>query len=196
MARTEMVEKTFYQFNELSDSAKDNAIAKYAWNYDWWEDVYYDFIQILEILGFDVDSDDIQFSVGYCQSDYAAFSGIYYHNKNTLQRIKEYAPKDKELHRIAKELVAMQKPCFYALSAKFRYSDYHGYSVDMEDSRRQYGWCDSDGPENEFRKILKDLSKWLYNALRTEYEYRTSEEWFKETASANGWEFDETGEII
>ncbi len=196
MARTEMVEKTFYQFNELEDSAKDNAIAKYACNHDWWDSVYSDFIEILTILGFDVESDKIEFSGFYHQGSYAAFSGSYRHNKGTVQGIKAYAPKDEELHRIAKELVDMQRTCFYALYAEFRYSNYHGYSVDMEDERRQYGWCDSEGPENTFRQVLKDLSKWLYNALQKEYEDRTSYESFAEDAEANYWEFDSSGKII
>lgn len=197
MARVEMVEKTFYQFNELSDSAKDNAIAKYACNHDWWDSVYSDFIEILTILGFDVESDKIEFSGFYHQGSYAAFSGSYRHNKGTVQGIKDYAPKDEELHRIAKELVDMQRKCFYALSSEFRYSNYHGYSIDMEDNRRQYGWVDPNcDAESVFRQVVKDLSKWLYNALESEYENLTSYETFAEDAEANGWEFDETGNII
>ena len=195
MAQTAMVEKTVYQFDELSETAKQNAIEKYAANYDWWDSIYDDFGQILEILGFDVESKDIEFSGFYHQGSYAAFSGYYYFRKEMTKKMKEYAPKDKELHRIAKELSAMQRKNFYSLSAKFRYSDYHGYSVDMEDERRDYGRLDSDEPEKHFREILKDLSKWLYDKLQDEYEYLCSEESFKESCEANDWTFDERGSI-
>lgn len=202
MAKTAMVEKTVYDFDELSQTAKENAISKYAANHEWWDSVYDDFVQILDILGFEVTEHNngrvyynIEFSGFYNQGSYAAFSGYYYFRKEMTKKIKDYAPKDKELHRIAKELSLMQKKCFYSLSAKFRYSDYYGYSADMEDSRRQYGWVDNDEPEKHFREILKDLSNWLYEKLKEEYEYLTSEESFKESADANGWTFDERGNI-
>lgn len=195
MAQTAIVEKTVYNFDELSETAKQNAIEKYAANYDWWDSCYDDFVQILDILGFEVESKDIEFSGFYQQGSYAAFSGYYHFQKDMVKGIKSYAPKDKELHRIAKELSKMQRKCFYSLSAKFRYSDYSGYSVDMEDSRRQYGWVDSDEPEKIFRQVLKDLSSWLYEKLQNEYEYLTSEESFKESCEANEWTFDENGNI-
>lgn len=203
MAMTAMVEKTVYNFDELSQSAKDNAIYKYAANYDWFDSVYDDFVQILDILGFDVISRDgkgrktydIEFSGFYHQGSYAAFSGYYHFQKDMVKGIKSYAPKDKELHRIAKELSKMQRKYFYSLSAKFRYSDYSGYSVDMEDSRRQYGWVDSDEPEKIFRQVLKDLSSWLYESLQNEYEYLTSEESFKESCEANEYTFDSNGNL-
>ena len=202
MAHTAMVEKTVYDFDELSEKAKQNAIYKYAANYDWWDSVYDDFVQILEILGFDVAErggsrkrHNIEFSGFYHQGSYAAFSGYYYFRQGMSKEIKNYAPKDKELHRIAKELTEMQRKYFYQLSAKFTYSDYYGYSVDMEDGRRQYGWLDSNEPEKVFRQVLKDLSSWLYDSLQKEYEYLTSEESFKESCEANEWTFDEDGNI-
>lgn len=202
MAQTAFVEKTVYDFDELSQSAKENAIHQYAANHDWWDSVYDDFIQILDIFGFEVTEHkngrkhhNIEFSGFYRQGSYAAFSGYYYFRKEMAKKIKEYAPKDEELHRIAKELTEMQRKNFYSLSAKFRYSDYSGYSVDMEDGRRQYGWMDSDEPEKHFREILKDLSSWLYKYLEREYEYLNSEEHFKETCEANGYTFDCNGNL-
>ena len=202
MAQTAMVEKTVYEFDELSETAKAHAIQLYAVHHDWWDCVYDDFVQILDILGFDVEirnngrkSYNIEFSGFYHQGSYAAFSGRYYYKKGALKGIKEYAPKDEELHRIAKELTEMQRKYFYQLSAKFRYSNYHGYSVDMEDDRKRYGYIESVEPEQIFRQILKDLSSWLYDKLESEYEYLNSEESFKESCEANEWTFDERGNI-
>ena len=95
MAVTAMVEKTVYDFSELSDSAKDNAISKYCCNYDWFDSVYDDFVQILDILGFDVEeqrngrkSYNIEFSGFSHQGSYAAFSGSYCYRKNMMKSIK------------------------------------------------------------------------------------------------------------
>jgi len=196
MAITALVEKTVYDFSELSDTAKQEAISRYACNHDWWDGVYDDFLQICEILGFKVKSKDVQFSGFYHQGSYAAFSGYYYFRKEMVKKIKEYAPQDEELHRIAKELSAMQRKCFYSLSAKFTYSDYHGYSVDMEDERRNHGWLDAGcDAEDVFRQVLKDLSAWLYKQLQNDYEDQTSEESFKELAEINEWTFNENGRI-
>ena len=202
MAHTAMIEKTVYDFSELSDSAKDNAIAKYACNYDWWDSSYDDFVQVLEILGFDVQNyanpkngPNIEFSGFSHQGSYAAFSGSYCYRKNMMKAIKEYAPKDEVLHEIASALFEMQRTCFYALSAKFTYSYYRGYSIDMEDSRRQYGWMDSIETEGEFRRILKKLSNWIYDSLEKEYEYRMSYECFQDECDANEYTFDSNGNI-
>ena len=202
MAITALVEKTVYKFDELSDSAKDHAISQYACDYDWWDLVYEDFNEILTILGFDVEEHhngrkrlNIEFSGFYHQGSYAAFCGSYHFRKGMVKAIKDYAPQDEELFRIAKELVAMQKATFYSLSANFTYSDYRGYSVDMECSRHNYGWCDLNEPETHFREILKDLSAWLYKKLENEYEYFTSYESFEEQAEANEWTFDSKGNI-
>lgn len=196
MAQTAMVEKTVYDFSELSQTAKDNAISALACDYDWWDSVYDDFSQILNILGFEVKSSDIQFSGFYHQGSYAAFSGYYYFRSGISKRIKEYAPKDAELHRIAKELTEMQRKCFYNLSAKFSYSNYYGYSVDMEDGRRNYGWLDAGcDAETVFRDLVKDLSDWLYKQLQADYEDRQKEESFLEMCEANEWTFDENGKL-
>ena len=61
--RTETIE--IYTFDELSDSAKEKARGWWRngdLDYDWYEPVYSDFVEICGILGFDVDSRDIQFS--------------------------------------------------------------------------------------------------------------------------------------
>ena len=196
MAQTAMVEKTVYDFSELSQTAKEHAIGNLACDYGWWDGVYDDFSEILNILGFEVKSDDIQFSGFYTQGSYAAFSGYYYFRSGISKGIKEYAPNDAELQRIAKELTEMQRKCFYNLSAKFSYSNYYGYSVDMEDGRRQYGWLDANcDAETVFRQVLKDLSAWLFNALQDDYEDKQKEENFLELCEANEWTFDENGNL-
>lgn len=112
-----------------------------------------------------------------------------------MKAIKEYAPKDEELHRIARDIQDMQKRHFYGISAKFRYSYHHGYSFDTEDSRRQYGWTDTDDAENTLRQAVNDLLAWLCKALQNEYESRMSDEYFQKDCDANGYTFDSRGNI-
>lgn len=198
MAQTAMVEKTVYDVSELSPTAFERAWQKHVENidHDWWDSVYDDFIQILDLMGFDVKSENVQFSGFYHQGSYAAFSGYYYFKKGASKEIKAYAPNDAELHRIAKELTEMQRKCFYQLSGSFKYSDYYGYSIDMEDGRRNYGWLDAGcDAESVFRDLVKDLSAWLYNKLQEEWEYMTSKEEFIASCEANDYQFNSRGDI-
>lgn len=197
MAQTAMIEKTVYEVTELSATAFETAWAHYADSlHDWWDFVYEDFMSILEILGFEVKSDNIEFSGFSHQGSYAAFSGRYYFRKEMVKKIKDYAPEDKELHNIAKVLSEMQRKCFYSLSAKFTYSNYHGYSIDMEDGRRGYGYLDANcDAEDVFRQVVKDLSAWLYKQLEKSWEYISSKEAFIDCCQCNDYTFNENGKL-
>ena len=111
--RTETIE--IYTFDELSDDAKDKA--REWWlggglDYDWYEFIFYDFLNICEILGFDVIESNIHFS-GFCsQGDGASFTGSYKYSRGAANKIREYAPQDKVLHEIADTLQALQKRNF------------------------------------------------------------------------------------
>ena len=87
-----IIEKTVYQFSELSDKAKEKAR-------DWFrscsdssdlDNVITDFCSIADLIGLELSTrsvklmsgktrqePEIYYSVAYCQGDYAAFSGTW-----------------------------------------------------------------------------------------------------------------------
>jgi hypothetical protein len=52
--------------------------------------------------------------------DGASFDTFYSHEKDAPRRIREYAPQDTKLHRIADVLYAIQRRNFYQLTAETR----------------------------------------------------------------------------
>lgn len=98
-----------YQFEELSDRAKEKAREWYRScpDYDWWEFVYDDAISMAEILGIDIDyrhhaptkpgskgdkEPKIWFSGFSSQGDGACWEGTYRYAKGALKKLQAEAP--------------------------------------------------------------------------------------------------------
>ncbi|ECI2947336.1 antitoxin of toxin-antitoxin stability system, partial [Salmonella enterica subsp. diarizonae] len=117
-----VISTTVYLSDELSESAREKARAWYCeggLEYDWYSDVYEDFILICNILGVRLktrtftttggryhEKTCIWFSGFCCQGDGACFEGMYHYQPGAAQHIREHAPQDEALHRIADELQA------------------------------------------------------------------------------------------
>ncbi len=200
--RTIMVEKTLYQFHELPEDAKQYAISTY-WGEDWdYEGVFYDAKQIGKCMGIDID--DIYFR-GFCsQGDGACFTGHYRYAKAGVKAVMEYAPQDKGLHRIAKELQRIQSKYFYKLRSEIKHRGryYHEMCMSIEtihtdgDMNRYDCRGPSDDDENDIKEALRDFARWIYTRLKEQYEYETSEEAVLEACEENGYEFDSKGGIV
>lgn len=197
-----------YQFDELSDKAKEKAR-------DWWRELeaqdfdpdYDDFEAVAKILGIEfaraqigkkkdgspIYSPDIRWSGFSSQGDGASFAGTYQHAKGCIKAIKSYAPKDKELHRIAQELTDLQKKYGYSLAATVTQSGhyYHQYTMDLEMS--DYGEGVKQEDYDALRDLLRDFAGWIYKALEEEYDYRMSDENVDESIRANEYWFRENG---
>ena len=110
----EIIETTVYRLGELSD-AKDKARAWYregGFDYDWYDAVYEDFQHIVEILGLDLKSRSVRLMGGGTRQDPCIWfeaSGARgtgpgrraFLSESRSGRIRDYAPQDTELHRIA-----------------------------------------------------------------------------------------------
>lgn len=193
-----------FTYDELSDSAKETAR-------QWWLEcrdssdfdyVVEDFKAIAEMMGFQFKTHPVRlmsgkermdaniwWSVGYCQSDFAAFEGSYRYAKGFANKVQAYAPKDETLHSICDALLVLQKGAGYRLNYGITYSDYYGVAVEPD----LYGKETSYEQDKEFREIVKSLNRWLYDRLREEDEYQTSEEAIAEAMEANEYTFREDG---
>ena len=195
--RTETLERTIYTFDELSDDAKETAREPFRQlDHEWWDAVYDDFDRIAAIMGIDVDQK--QFSGFWSQGDGACFTGTYSYKKGATKAIREYAPKDEELHEIADTLQTLQRPYFYGLTASITTSGRYSHSGTMSvDADTDKTWRDIGADiESDLADVFRSLAYWLYSTLEKDYEFLTSDEQIDELIDGNGYEFTEIGKLI
>lgn len=209
---SEVIEITVYRLDELSEAAKEKARSWYregGFDYDWYDAVYEDFQRIAEILGLGPKTRPVRLMGGgirhdpciwfrgfYSQGDGACFEAFLSHRKRAPQRIREYAPKDTELHRIADALQAIQRRNFYQLRADISHRGhyYHEYCMAISVTRDSPTSQDmTEDAEEIIVEAMRDLARWLYRQLEREHDYLSSDEVVDETIAANEYTFTEAG---
>ena len=207
-----IIETTVYTIDELSDAAKENARVWYrqhGLHDEWYDFVYEDFQTICGILGVTLatspvrlygggtrDKPPVFFRLSWSQGDGASFAGRYSFARGAANAIRAHAPKDAELHRISDELQAVQRRNFHQLHASIRQQGRycHEYSMAIEVERDSPTWQPmTDGAEETVIEALRDLARWLYRQLRSEYEHQTSDEAVDEIVAANELTFTADG---
>lgn len=200
-----VIETTVFTFDELTDAAKECAREWHRisnLDYDWWDCTYDDFSTICEILGVELATDPIrlmgggtrqkpciQFRGFWSQGDGASFEGRWRYAKGSVAKIKAYAPKDAELHDIAARLAAVQKRNFYQLYAIITQRGHYCHENTMQfDVRRDDAEATADA-EDIIAEAMRDLARWLYARLETEYEFLNSDEMVEESITANAYTF-------
>lgn len=208
----EIIETTVYRLDELSDAAKDKARAWYredGFDHDWFEFVYEDFERVGEILGLRLKTTAVRLHGGgtrqkpriyfrgfWSQGDGACFETFYSYQKDAPRRIRDYAPQDVELHRIADALQAVQRRNFYQLGAEARHQGhyYHEYCMSISVERDSPTSQDMTADAQEaVIEALRDLARWLYRQLEREYDHLSSDAVVDETIIANDYTFTDTG---
>ena len=186
---------------------KDNLIEQHRYinvQIDWWPTIYDDFARVCDILGVDLFGDPA-FSGFSSQGDGASFIGVYRaygvnykgalhenYSETAPEKIREYAPKDEELHRIADELCVLSR-IYYPVFARIgRLSSqyYHSGSMDIT-TEPMHGdpddWADEvqSVVDETMTLLMRALADWLYAQLEKEYDYLTSDEAVWEAIQAN-----------
>lgn len=205
---TTTVEVTLYKFDELGDVAKDKAR-------QWWRDciardsdtswVFEYVATCAEILGIDLRTRPaklygggtrmepcIFYSGFWSQGDGACFEGSYRYAKGANKKIRQRAPQDVELHRIADVLLTMQKHSRYDLTAQMKHRGYYYHSgcmsIDVEGSGAEMY-------EDALAQTMRDFADWIYKRLEEEYNFANSSEQVDESLRANDYDFKENGSI-
>lgn len=208
----EIIETIVYKFDELSERAKENARAWYrecGFDYDWHEFVFEDFGRICECLGVRLKTSPVRLVGGgtrnepkihftgfWSQGDGASFQALYSYRKGTPRAIWDYAPKDTTLHGIADRLQAIQRRNFYQLRADVSHRGhyYHEYcmaiSVERESPTHQDMTADA---EDAVIEALRDLARWLYRQLESEFNALNSDEMVDASIVANAYTFTASG---
>lgn len=195
-----IVETQVFKYSELSESAKSAAR-------DWWrtagaddnyfsESIIEDAQRIAEIIGVSFDTrrgskaEPAIYWSGFCsQGDGASFSGEWSYSKGSTRAIRDYAPLDSELHKIADALQRAARVSFYRCSARVTVSGHYSHSGTM--SAEWYECSDSAGEDIE--QALRDFADWIYRALEAEYDYSMSDDTVAENIECNEYEFTEEG---
>jgi hypothetical protein len=222
-----------YKFDELSDSAKEKArewFREASLHDEWWDSVYEDAVQCGKVLGIEIEHSTptgrvpspgstgrpvIYFSGFWSQGDGACFEGSYsYPEFDTVERspvklIREHAPKDAELHRIADELEELQAKqavlcpgtrITATMNHRGQYS--HSGSMDvffgMEAFSRDLGslvrlGLDDDSIDQRLTRAMRDFADWIYRQLEKEHEWLNADAQVDESITANEYTFDEDG---
>ena len=190
-----------YTFDELSDEAKEKARSWWregGLDYEWYDGEYEDFTTIAGFMGIEVEH--IYFSGFWSQGDGACFEGNYRYEKGGVKKLLEYAPQDKELNQIIETLAEAQKKNFYQIYGTIKHQGhyYHYNSMDITLNRENNRGEEIpmvDDAEDTITEAFRDLAKWLYRNLETQYDYLNSDEQVDETIRINDYEFTEDGGI-
>jgi hypothetical protein len=164
---------TLYTFDELSDKAKERAIEKlYDINvgYGWWDITYEDAKNIgCEIAAFDTG-----------RGDYCTLKCSDAHD--TAEMILRDHGETCDTYKLAEEYMKDHD----AIIERMEYDD-DGECVNEYETDEKL-----DALAKEFTRAL---GEGYLSMLRKEYEYLTSEEAISETIRANGYDFDENGNL-
>jgi hypothetical protein len=184
-----------YTFDELSDTAKDKAREWYrecGFGYDWYDSVYDDAKTIGKILGITIDK--IYFSGFSSQGDGACFEGRYEYAKHSVKLVKEYAPQDTTLHKIAEGLARIQRKNFYQLYAHVKHSGYYYHEFCTQIDVERDNTAMTDMADEMVKTFLRDFMHWIYSQLNKEWEYLNSNESVDDMMEVNEYTFTESGE--
>ena len=190
---------TTYQFDELDEKGKEKAR-------DWWREqseAYQDDLEFTledaaecaRILGITLDTHGVPLMNGKTlrkpsiwwsgfasQGDGACFEGAYSLAPDAPAEIREHAPQDAELHRIADELAGVaDKDATAKITHRGHY--YHEHSMDIE-----IDVCDDETSE-AIHNAMVDFARWIYDALEAENDWRNADEQVDENIRANEYEF-------
>jgi hypothetical protein len=103
-----------------------------------------------------------------------------------------YAPQDATLHGIADRLQSIQRRNFYLLAAEVSHRGryYHEYTMSVDVTRDGPTWQPpTEDAEEIVTEALRDLARWLYRQLQSEYDHLTSNESAEDGITANEYTF-------
>ena len=207
-----IVKTVVYELPELSESARERARAWYretCLDWDWYDAVFEDFETVCGLLGVTLrtravklmgggtrEAPNVWFHGFHTQADGASFDGDYRYAPGAAHAIRSYAPKDEILHAIADELQHVQRRNFHQLGAIVRQGGrcYHEFSMSIEVERDSPTGQDmTDDAEDTVAEAIRNLARWLFRHLQSEYDYLTSDDALDEAIAANGFSFTEAG---
>ena len=196
---------TVYNIDELNDKAKAKACGD--WRHcltdsNWWSDIYDEFNQIMEYLGFDLDENEPCFSGFASQGDGASFTGHWFRSRMTKEimfysHINPAYFKCSELRTVADMLEVLANKRLTGMVLRYDSRCVHENTMfsNLIEINEDVPIV-TDSLENIFDTACKQLAKLLYKALEKEYEYLTSDECLIKHLMINDYEFTAFGKAF
>lgn len=199
--------KTVYQYDELTEDAKDRARQWYreASSGDFVEyqadSVLEDAVRLGNMIGLTFQTRTVPLMNGTTRQDpifywdlgrgsFLVFGGNYAYRPGAVAAVKTEAPQDTDLHAIAETLQAIQRPAFYRLQASIGMRRGEYFDVDVE---RSDDVAPTDEQTETIVQAVKDFASWVWGNLQKEAEYQESDDVVDENIRANEYEFTEDG---
>lgn len=210
-------EQTVYNFDELSDDAKEQArqwFREGALDYDWYNFIYDDAATIAEGLGLDLRQkpvtlmsgktryDPCIYFSGFCsQGDGACFEGTFRPKADAVATVTSHAPQDEKLAGIAADVAEVHRLTKGLLVAviSHRSNYYHEHTMQFE---FEYPDEDPEMPlpddvkeiaEEQAAEAMRAFARWIYRSLEAEHDYQLADEQVDDSIRANEYEFTEAG---
>ncbi len=172
--RTETYEKVWYNYNELSESAQENARAKhnqFEWESGWMQ-------ESMQLI-----SDGILEEAGLSEAEDLTYS-LY--SQGGTPKFKTSGPFEHDGQKYTIDV-----------STEHTGGGYYRGVIELSTEDEEHDWefgIPEDAQEAAV-EFIRGLSNKMYEAFIAEDEYISSDEAFRETAEANDWEFDEEGNL-
>lgn len=189
------IEIKAYQFDELSEKAKGRARNQCREGLE--IDLSYiveEFTQVMDMIGLDVRG--VDYSVGFCQSDFAAFNAKYSYKPGAAGAIRakysDCAYSDYYVG-IAERLERLQEAHNFKLEAQASNGRRGGLSTCTSATIGDRYADVTDEDIDTLSEIFRGISQDLYYHLRDEVEYQNSDGQVEEIIICNQYEFDAEG---
>ena len=199
-----------YQFNELSEEAKQKAIEQFLdtnVDYDWWNMTTDQFPEDLETIGAENEGKKFYFDID--RGSFCSFEASITLKDliDAMEKVTDYSKYPSDLHEVfdyCKTEIGKIRPMLRGLIENGKIKVYcrskHGrQDLDTFADAEFYGY-DATNIEKftdywttELEDILKMMANVFLSRLRDSYEYLTSEEAIIESIEANEYEFTEDG---
>ena len=192
-----IIETKVYQFDELNENAKQNAIENYRNNND---DVFLDFFkddakEQIENAGFKGNV-SLSYSLSYCQGDGLSFSCDSFDKLNDLFIEVLGTEKQKTIDCIINNCSFENK----GNNGRYSYSSKKDICFELESFGTNYDKTNIENivsqVETKIQDLYMDLCKDLEKQGYLEIEYQNSDEYITENLISNEYEFTENGNIF
>jgi hypothetical protein len=184
-----------YNFNELSQEAKDYAINQCKDKFETDLDFYYDnCIEAIKEKGF-FGNIKLQYSLSYCQGDGVSFSCEYFDTKRLNKIFENILGQRKQ-----KTIDLIINNCYFNLvgnTGRYCYAHINDLEFIFDDNINAPNIIEVvKKVENELKSIYIDLCKKLETDGYNEIEHQLSYEYIADLLEVNDYEFLENGQIL
>lgn len=201
-----------YKYEELDKEVQEQVLDKYRYkevdSHWWWQNTYFDFVEICSKLEIDINPSEIFFSGFYSQGDGSSFACNILDIRKFIQAVraekwKDYAPNQEfnfdVLDMDKRVLNLIQNgyiDIYFKTYNRHRYYYLHfDWEYTFNDDSKEYPHI-----EYQVEKLLKwvesvlnDLNQHLYKELQKEYERLTADEYIIQMFAEENYQFTDKG---